>query len=173
MSTPSPKVLGLTERVLQILILLNLLLGAGILALFAASLIDAPWLLRMLGARADAGAAMVWGMRAVMAIGMISVPLAHAVLARLRAMVGKVRTGDAFVSSNAERLRGIGWALLALELLHILVGIVGALASTAADPIDLDWNFSVSGWLAVLLAFVLARVFEEGARMREDLEGTV
>jgi hypothetical protein len=31
----------------------------------------------------------------------------------------------------------------------------------------------VTGWLAVLLLFVLARVFDYGTRMRDDLEGTV
>jgi hypothetical protein len=31
----------------------------------------------------------------------------------------------------------------------------------------------VTRWLAVLMLVVLARVFEQGARMREDLEGTV
>ena len=31
----------------------------------------------------------------------------------------------------------------------------------------------LNGWLAVLLAFLQARVFAEGTRMREDLEGTV
>ena len=45
--------------------------------------------------------------------------------------------------------------------------------STPAHPVDLDAGFSVNGWLAVLLTFVLARVFAEGALMREDLEGTV
>ena len=39
--------------------------------------------------------------------------------------------------------------------------------------LDLDWNFSLTRWLAVLLLFVLSRVFEQGARMRDDLEGTV
>ena len=34
-------------------------------------------------------------------------------------------------------------------------------------------NFHVSGWLAILLLFVLAQVFLEGTHMREDLEGTV
>ena len=29
------------------------------------------------------------------------------------------------------------------------------------------------GWLAVLLTFLLARVFAEGTLMRDDLEGTV
>lgn len=37
----------------------------------------------------------------------------------------------------------------------------------------LDAGFSINGWLAVLLTFLLARVFAEGTHMREDLEGTV
>ena len=36
-----------------------------------------------------------------------------------------------------------------------------------------DAGFSVTGWLAVLLTFLLARVFAEGTLMRDDLEGTV
>jgi hypothetical protein len=40
-------------------------------------------------------------------------------------------------------------------------------------PLHLDAGFSVSGWLAVILTFVLARVFAEGTLMREDLEGTI
>ena len=38
---------------------------------------------------------------------------------------------------------------------------------------NLDAGFSINGWLAVLLTFVLARVFAVGTVMREDLEGTV
>lgn len=44
---------------------------------------------------------------------------------------------------------------------------------TVQVPIDIDWTFSFTPWIAVLLLFVLARVFAHGARMREDLEGTV
>jgi hypothetical protein len=39
--------------------------------------------------------------------------------------------------------------------------------------LELDWSFSFAPWLAVLLLFVLARVFEHGAWMRSELEGTV
>jgi hypothetical protein len=53
------------------------------------------------------------------------------------------------------------------------VGAVAAAVSTVEVPIDLGWSFSVTRWLAVLLLFVLARVFEQGSRMREDLAGTV
>jgi hypothetical protein len=45
--------------------------------------------------------------------------------------------------------------------------------SSAAVPLNISWGFSLTRWLAVLLLFVLARVFEQGARMREELEGTV
>ena len=31
----------------------------------------------------------------------------------------------------------------------------------------------MNGWLAIILTFVLARVFAEGTLMRADLEGTV
>lgn len=44
---------------------------------------------------------------------------------------------------------------------------------TVQVPIDIDWTFSFTPWIAVLLLFVLARVFAHGAQMREDLEGTV
>ena len=44
------------------------------------------------------------------------------------------------------------------------------MVSTAANPVNLDAGFSINGWLAVLLTFILARVFEEGARIRDDLE---
>ena len=34
-------------------------------------------------------------------------------------------------------------------------------------------DVSITGWIGVLLLFVLAQVFEQGARMRADLDGTV
>jgi len=112
-------------------------------------------------------------MRLIMAIGIGSAPLTHILLTRLLAIVETVRRGDPFVAGNAARLQTTAWALLGLELLHLTVGAIAAAASSASQPLDLDWNFSVTGWLAVLLLFVLARVFDHGARMRDDLEGTV
>jgi hypothetical protein len=70
-------------------------------------------------------------------------------------------------------LQTVAWALLALQLLSLVIGAIGRAVSSAAHPLDLDAGFSINGWLAVLLAFLLARVFAEGSRMRDDLEGTV
>ena len=86
---------------------------------------------------------------------------------------GDIIAGAPFVAANASRLQRIAWALLALQLLGLVIGAIAKALSTPAHPIHVDAGFSVNGWLAVLLTFVLARVFAEGALMREDLEGTV
>ena len=40
-------------------------------------------------------------------------------------------------------------------------------------PLRTNGDFDLTGWLAILLLFVLAQVFREGTRRREDLKGTV
>ena len=107
------------------------------------------------------------------ALGIPVILLDYVVLKRLLAIVETVRTGDPFVAANAYRLQAIAWALLALQLLSVVIGAIAKAVSTPAHPVHLDAGFSINGWLAVLLTFLLARVFAEGALMREDLEGTV
>jgi Protein of unknown function (DUF2975) len=167
-----PSALSATRTVVRTLIVLNLVLGVGILALFVASLVARDAVFAALGVHVT-NARLIVGMRLIMAIGMSSTPLTHILLTRLLAIVETVRGGDPFVADNAARLQTTAWALLGLQLLHLAVGAVAAAASSPAQPLDLDWTFSVSGWLAVLLLFVLARVFDYGTRLRDDLEGTV
>jgi len=159
---------------LRILIVLNWLFGVGILALLASTLINEPWTMKALGVSgfADPRAVMM-GMRAIAALGLASIPLVHVILRRLLAMVVTVRAGDPFVPGNAHRLQGIAWALLALQFLSLAIAGIARAISTPAHPFHLDAGLSVSGWLAVILTFVLARVFAEGTLMREDLEGTI
>ena len=116
---------------------------------------------------------LVMGLRAIAVLGLVAIPLNHAVLKRLLAIVETVRGGDPFVAANAARLQAIAWVLLALNLLSIVIGAIGKAVSSPAHPVDIDAGFSINGWLAVLLTFLLARVFAEGTHMREDLEGTV
>ena len=122
------------------------------------------------GAEADG---VVLGLRAIAVIGLITIPLNYAILKRLLAMVETVRAGDPFVAANAHRLQSIARALLALQLLSLVVGAIVRAISTPAHPLDIDAGFSINGWLAVLFTFLLARVFAEGTLMREDLEGMV
>jgi hypothetical protein len=169
-----PDTLTLSRRVLRVLIILNLLMGAFILTLLVASLVSEGPVMGALGARPAPGNSMLFvGMRLIMVIGLCAIPVVHFVLTQLRTIVDTVTVGNPFVVANAQRLKMIAWAVLGLELMHFAVGAVAASVSTAATPLNISWGFSLTRWLAVLMLFVLARVFEQGARMREDLEGTV
>ncbi len=112
-------------------------------------------------------------MHAIALIGLATVPLHYFVLKRLIAIVETVRAGDPFVAENADRLQAIAWTLLGLQLLSIVIGAIAKTVSTPAHPVHLAAGFSINGWLAVLLTFLVARVFAEGTLMRDDLEGTV
>ena len=172
MRHPTP--LRATWVTLRILIVLNWILGALIFALLAISFQAKEWTWRALGLGAVAGhEGIVAGMRAIMVIGILGIPIAHVVFSRLLTIVVSVRTAEPFTVDNAGRLRTIAWALLGLELLHVCVVAIAAALSTKEVPLRMSGNFHVSGWLAILLLFVLAQVFLEGTHMREDLEGTV
>jgi len=159
--------------VLRILIVLNWVYGVAILALLLVSP-NEQWIMSAFKLSPSPEAArLVMGLRATAMLGLLGVPLHYAVLKRLLAIVQTVRAGDAFVATNASRLQAIAWALLALQLLSMVIGAIAKTISTPAHPVNLSAGFSVTGWLAVLLTFLLARVFAEGALMREDLEGTV
>jgi len=169
-----PTSLRLSRQVLTVLVKLNLLMGFLILALLIASLVAEGPVMWALGVRGKGdNSTLILGMRAIMVIGISAVPVTYIILTRLLSIVETVRNGDPFVAENADRLQTIAWAVLGLELMHAVVGIVASRVSTASQPLDIHWSFSVTRWLVVLLLFVLARVFDQGTRMREELEATV
>ncbi len=169
----SSPALPIAHVALRILIILNWVGGAAILALIVA-LPNERWIMSAfkLSPSPDADR-LILGLRVVAALGVGVILLNYAALKRLLAIVETVRSGDPFVPANADRLRAIAWVLLAMQVLSIVIAAIGKSISTPAHPINLDAGFSVNGWLAVLLMFILARVFAEGTLMREDLEGTV
>jgi hypothetical protein len=170
---PSSAALPLAQTMLRILVIANWAMCAVVLGVLIVSL-NPDWTLRALhlSPSLDPERA-IWGVRAIAVLGLVCIPINYLILRRLLAIVETVRNGDPFVAANALRLRAIAWALCALQLLGMVIGFAGKLLSTPDHPVHLDAGFSVNGWLAVLLTFVLAQVFAEGARMRDDLEGTV
>ena len=174
MSRPaSSAALPIAYVALRILIVVNWLSGVAIAALLVA-MPTRQWIMSALdlspGPEADQ---LIMGLRAIALIGLAAIPVNDVVLKRLLAIVETVRAGDPFVAANASRLRAIAWALLALQLFSLVIGAIARAVSTPAHPLHLQAGFSISGWLAVLLMFLLARVFAEGTLMREDLDGTV
>jgi DUF2975 family protein len=169
----SSAALPIVHVVLRILIVANWLMAGVILVLLLVSP-NEQWIMSAFKLSPSPEAErIVTALRAIAALGLAAIPLNYVVLKRLLAMVETVRAGDPFVSPNAQRLQTIAWALLALQLLSIVIGAIAKSVSTPAHPLNVDAGFSISGWLAVLLTFLLARVFAEGTLMREDLEGTV
>ncbi len=172
--TPSSSApLPIAYVVLRILIVVNWLSGAAIFVLLVA-MPTREWIMTALKLAPSPDAErLIMGLHAIAVVGLASIPFNYVVLKRLLAIVETVRAGDPFVAANAIRLQAIAWALFALQVLSLVVGAIADTVSTPAHPLDIDAGFSIGGWLAVLLTFLLARVFAEGSRMREDLEGTV
>ncbi len=169
----SSAALPIAYVMLRILIVVNWLGGAAILALLVV-MPNEHWIMAAFKLSPSPEAErLVMGLRAIAVLGLATIPLNYAVLKRLLAIVETVRARDPFVAANASRLQAIAWVLLALNLLSIVIGAIAKAVSTPAHPLHLNAGFSINGWLAVLLTFLLARVFAEGALMREDLEGTV
>jgi hypothetical protein len=152
------------------MILLNLVGGAALVALLIASPISHGWVKEIFALSDDALATQVLALLG--AVGLGTVLVNHVVLTRLHGIIETVRLGNPFVAANAARLRVTAWAILGLEVLYVIAGAVGARLVPTVEMAP-DWQAAASKWLLVLLLFVLAQVFEDGARMRDDLSGTV
>jgi len=170
----SSSALPVARVTLRTLIVLNWIYGALIFAFLLVSFQAATWTWQALGVGHIAGhEGIIAGMRAIMVIGIASVPIAWVFFNRLLHIVESVRAGEPFQVENARRLRVIALALLALQVLHISVVAIASAVSTKEVPLRISGNFDPTGWLAILLLFVLAQVFLEGSRMRDELAGTV
>lgn len=171
MLRPHSSALSASRILLGILRAFNLVMGVALAVAFPASFlfeaqfleffskqpprIDPTWLLPVLR---------IW---IVLALPMFAA--VHVLLSRLLAVVETVRSGDPFVPENAARLKTMAWCVLAIQLLHLTFGVLAATLNAAGS--NVEWTFSgMTGWVAVVLLFVLARVFEEGTLMRADLE---
>ncbi|MFZ5636428.1 MAG: hypothetical protein ACOY82_07540 [Pseudomonadota bacterium] len=163
--------LTLARPAIQVATWLNLLYGAGLVALFVAGFVIPDWPMKPLGYdRATMDPNLPLGLRAAELLGLAMVALVHRMLRRLLAIVDSVRDGDPFVVENAVRLQSIAWSLLGVESLRL--AMAGIAAAVGIERVGAG-GFALAPWLAILLLFVLAGVFMRGARMRADLEGTV
>lgn len=168
--------LVLSKRVLWVLLVLNWILAAAFSAvmLFLLSPFGHDKAVAAITQthRPDQAEALVSGTIGLMLIGIAAAIAVHVLFLRMLALVGTAITGDPFTRDNAQRLRIVGWALLALQLLDLCFAMLSINVRTITGE-DLGWSPSVGGWISVLMVFVLARVFEQGSRMRDELAMTV
>lgn len=167
----SPTLLSTTRSILRVLTVLNAVAGVGFLLFLGLTFgREDLWLNRVGRSVSDPTALLFW-MRAVLLVGVLVAPIAHLLLIRLLAIVHSVQAGSPFTLANAARLKVIAWSLLAIQLLDLGYGWISFRMAELQSAFG--WSFGLTGWLAVLLLFVLARVFERGAAMEDELAGTV
>lgn len=93
------------------------------------------------------------------------------IVARLRQIFATLMAGDPFHPDNVLRLRVIGLMLAGLELIRYVVWMARQWLITA--PTKVDGHPNPTAWFSVLVVFVLAEVFREGARLRREAELTI
>ena len=91
---------------------------------------------------------------------------------RLRRVFQTLTAGDPFEPGNVQRLRAIGFALAALEVITWCMRLVSNWAFSD-DVESVRYTPNLTAWFAVLVVFVLAEVFREGARLRREAELTI
>lgn len=90
------------------------------------------------------------------------------VVNRLLEILKTLRFGSPFVKENADRFRGVGYALLIGEGAKFAFGFLSLITDS-----DVEINSTIITWLSIIAVFVLAEVFREGARMKEEQDLTV
>ncbi|MBC6982840.1 DUF2975 domain-containing protein [Caulobacter sp. 17J80-11] len=93
------------------------------------------------------------------------------VVRQLRRVFATLTAGDPFHPDNFSRLRLIGAGLAALEIANMLspVALAWLLGASTQEGRGID----LTAWFSVLVVFVLAEVFREGARLRREAELTI
>ncbi len=89
----------------------------------------------------------------------------------LRKIFMTLTAGDPFHPDNVARLRLIGLMLAGLELGRYAFWAVSAYLLPGVDKVEP--TLSLTAWFSVLVVFVLAEVFREGARLRREAELTI
>jgi len=109
----------------------------------------------------------------------VGVSLAGALIIvdRLRKLFAGFSSGEPFRKEYADHLRTIWITMVVVELAkYLLAAVFGALLAVLHEghgSLTINLNIDLSAWMAILVLIVLAEVFREGARMREEQELTI
>jgi len=115
----------------------------------------------------------VWDPVNRLAFELAALFLVAGIVGSLLAMIGAVGRGEAFALDNVGRMETIAYDVLGLQVLGLVAARAGFPIGAGIVGIDLGVGLTPAGLAFVLVLFVLARVFREGTRLREELEGTV
>ncbi|MEM8918178.1 MAG: DUF2975 domain-containing protein [Pseudomonadota bacterium] len=127
------------------------------------------------------GTEVVWMIAGLMLLGIVMMLITLFGINRLRRIIDSVSEGNPFTRINATRLRGMGVAAFAIQIVTFfgsllasaMVATLGEVQPGEEFSMHIEGGLSISGILLVLLLIILARVFDRGAEMQDELQGTV
>lgn len=112
-----------------------------------------------------------------MCIGAVAIGGALIIVGRLRQLFESFTSGEPFRRENASHLRVIWITMMVIEISkYLLLALTGALLTAfGGDNVDAHYalNIDLSTWMSILILIVLAEVFREGARLKEEQELTI
>ncbi len=135
-----------------------------------------------LGPELPSGFAQFFAADVVLALPMAIVALAAIVfiIDRLRRIFRTLTDGDPFVPENATHLRGIALGIIVYQILsYASHGVIALVFTLSGNPVEGggrvfgEFSLNLGGWFAVIAFFVLAEVFREGARLRDEQKFTI
>jgi Protein of unknown function (DUF2975) len=181
MNPPGNDLLLLAGRVLTLLIQGVMAVAAAVIAITAICVLT---LQNTINAEiraefgADFAAMPVPAVLGLLAVVLVMVGLVFLFFGKLRGIIETVAQGDPFVPDNADRLNAMAWLQIGTYIAGMVaVGAAALVADWAEQFTDVDIDGSIDvdvpSILLVIILFILARVFRQGAAMRADLEGTV
>ena len=147
-------------------------------------MIVAGGIYRLLGVGPDLpqGLQQFLAMDVVIALPMAIVALGAIIfiIDRLRRIFRTLTDGDPFVPENAVHLRAIALGVAVYQALsYASHGVIALVFTLSGSPVAGggrvfgDFSLNLGAWFAVIAFLVLAEVFREGARLREEQKFTI
>ena len=116
----------------------------------------------------------------LMAPGLLAAAVAVAgaliIVQRLRRLFDNFTSGEPFSRDNARHLRTIWITMLVMELSRYAIWAIATgliLVGEPRDSASIDSPVNFMTWGSILILIVLAEVFREGARLKEEQELTI
>lgn len=153
------------------LLVLCALLGAGGLFAYPLMLANKAGLTAEFGRMGADPSVLPW-IGLLGALVAVTAALLFLFLRHLRRIVDSVAEGQPFEPANAERLQAMAWLSVGIQVVAVpmtrLIVWFDALPYKPNVHHDTD-GVEIGGIVLTLVLFVLARVFREGTRLRDDL----
>jgi hypothetical protein len=111
-------------------------------------------------------------------IGAVAVAGSLVIVWRLKKLFDSFSSGEPFRRENATHLRVIWMTMLVIEISrYVLMGLTAFLLARFGEgprevSISIDGD-RIAAWGSILILIVLAEVFREGARLKEEQELTI